>query len=301
MDEFILVKDLKKNKKYRKSFSKLAADTFRLDFEQWFEEGYCNDNYISYSYIHNDEVIANVSINKFTIVQNRKINKAIQLGTVMTDKNYRNKGLIRRLMNEIFKEYEEKVDFIYLFANNSVLNFYPKFGFNRVNETSYEINTENIIYIEDIKNKKTTNIKKLNLDLKEDKKIIDKMCKNRVQVSNKLGVIKDEWPLKVYCNYIYRENLYYIKDDDAVAIMERNDKELILNDILSKKPINLDNIILKILEKDDKVIIFNFIAESKKFKVSIKPKMDDDNALFVKNCKGEFKCESVFFPITSHT
>lgn len=81
----------------------------------WFEEGYCNENYISYSYIYNEKVISNVSINKFTIIQDGKIRKVIQLGTVMTDINYRNKGLIRRLMNEVFKDYEDKIDYIYIY------------------------------------------------------------------------------------------------------------------------------------------------------------------------------------------
>ena len=39
MDEFVLFKDCSKNKKYRKSFSNLAADTFGLNFEMWFEKG----------------------------------------------------------------------------------------------------------------------------------------------------------------------------------------------------------------------------------------------------------------------
>ena len=55
----------------------------------------------------------------------------IQLGTIMTDKNYRNQGLSKYLMNIVLKEFSEKNDEVYLFANDSVLYFYPKFGFQK--------------------------------------------------------------------------------------------------------------------------------------------------------------------------
>lgn len=310
MSEFILIKDYKKNKSYRKSFSDLAAEIFGLNFEEWFEEGYCNGNYISYSYIYNEKVIANVSINKLTIIQDGQVRKALQLGTVMTDKNHRNKGLIRKLMNEVFKDYENKVDFIYLFANNSVLNFYPKFGFERRNETEYKISMNDIrnknskkINFKNINYKSIASIRRLNLSLKEDKIIIERLCKNRFPISNKLGVIKDEWPLKVYCTYMYSNNLYYLPEDDIVVVLERdtNGKCTIIHDIISKNQIDLDNIILRVMESDDIYIKINFIPESKKFKIITKESIDDDNTLFIKNCRGKAREGEILFPVTSHT
>lgn len=308
MDEFVLFKDCSENKEYRKSFSNLAADTFGLNFEMWFEEGYCNENYISYSYIYNEKVISNVSINKFTIIQDGKIRKVIQLGTVMTDINYRNKGLIRRLMNEVFKDYEDKIDYIYLFANKSILDFYPKFGFNRKNETEYKISMNDIrnknykkVNYKNIGYKSIASIRRLNLSLMNDKLIIERLCKDRYPVSNKLGVINDEWPLKVYCSYIFNDNLYYFQDYDIVAILERKNDEVIINDIISKNPIDFDNILLRLIESDDKIIKINFIPESKKFKVITREIIDDDNVLFIKNCKGKARDEEMLFPVTSHT
>ena len=45
----------------------------------------------------------------------------IQIGTVMTDNEYRNKGLSRYLIEKIISEYKEKSDCIYLSANDTVL------------------------------------------------------------------------------------------------------------------------------------------------------------------------------------
>ena len=75
------------------------------------------------------EVVSNVSVNACNMNYKGKEVKLIQLGTVMTDTDHRGKGYARMLMEEVMKDYEGKVDGMYLFANDSVLEFYPRFGF----------------------------------------------------------------------------------------------------------------------------------------------------------------------------
>lgn len=60
----------------------------------------------------------------------------IQFGTVMTDEPYRNRGPIRRLMTEIETDFHN-FEGIYLFANDSAFDFYPKFGFRKAKECMY--------------------------------------------------------------------------------------------------------------------------------------------------------------------
>ena len=163
------------------------------------------------------------------------------------------------------------------------------------NKNYKKVNYKNIGY------KSIASIRRLNLSLMNDKLIIERLCKDRYPVSNKLGVINDEWPLKVYCSYIFNDNLYYFQDYDIVAILERKNGEVIINDIISKNPIDFDNILLRLIESDDKIIKINFIPESKKFKVITREIIDDDNVLFIKNCKGKARDEEMLFPVTSHT
>lgn len=61
----------------------------------------------------------------------------IQLGTVMTHPEHRGLGLSRLLLEAILAEYQGKAELIYLFANRSVLEFYPKFGFEAQPEYVY--------------------------------------------------------------------------------------------------------------------------------------------------------------------
>lgn len=41
-------------------------------------------------------------------------------------------------MNKVLEEYENKYDYMYLFANESVLDFYHKFGFKPVEEHLFQ-------------------------------------------------------------------------------------------------------------------------------------------------------------------
>lgn len=52
----------------------------------------------------------------------------------MTDPDYRGRGLSRWLIDRVLEDFEQQVDFIFLYANDSVLDFYPKLGFKRAPE-----------------------------------------------------------------------------------------------------------------------------------------------------------------------
>ena len=183
-----------------------------------------------------------------------------------------------------------------MFANDSALDFYPKFGFMRVIEGKYEIDVKEIGEI-DLNN---GSIIKLDVKNEEHKIIINKLALNRVPIAQKLGVIKDVWPLKVYCNSDFKNDLYYIKEDNILVILRRENNIIKLYDILSVDNFNLDNVISKVLSEDDKEIQFNFIPESEKYKIDFQLVDNTEDALFVKMAKGTLE-DGIVFPKTSHT
>ena len=76
-----------------------------------------------------DRVIANVSVNRMDMLWRGQAKQYIQIGTVMTDEAYRGKGLSKFLIETVLHDWKDRCDAIYLFANRTVLDFYPKFGF----------------------------------------------------------------------------------------------------------------------------------------------------------------------------
>ena len=132
-----IVKDYRDTKELRDSFNELAKKVFNLSFEEWYQNGFWKENYNPVSIVIEGKEVSNVSVNKSNMNYNWNILKLLQLWTVMTAPEYRGNGYVRILMDEIMKEYEGKVDGIYLYANDSVLDFYPKFGFVTKPEFQY--------------------------------------------------------------------------------------------------------------------------------------------------------------------
>ena len=123
-----IVKHYRNDPALRASFNALAEKTFGLNFENWYQNGFWGDNYDPYSMVVDGAVVANVSVNRTDMVIGGKRKRLYQLGTVMTAEEYRNRGYIRAIMEEIDRDIGD-ADGVYLFGNDSVLTFYPKFGF----------------------------------------------------------------------------------------------------------------------------------------------------------------------------
>ena len=133
-----LIKTIRDNDKLRSSFNLLTEQTFGFNFEEWYRLGYWREDYRPYAMVENGKVIANVSVNHTDFFLDGQTVRLIQLGTVMTDPDFRNRGLIRSIMAEIESDYTDTADGMYLFANDEVLDFYPKFGFRKGSEWQYE-------------------------------------------------------------------------------------------------------------------------------------------------------------------
>ena len=123
---------------YLKGYIDLAYQAFHQDFTPWFEGGYFDDTYIPYTLLDGERPVANVGSQHHGFHLGRgNPGKYVLIGTVMTDLEYRNRGLIRVLMDRIFQEWQGRCDMIYLFAKNAVVDFYPKFGFRQADETQW--------------------------------------------------------------------------------------------------------------------------------------------------------------------
>lgn len=289
-----MVSDYSDDKELRESFNSLAIRTFELDFKDWYERGYWNEKYIPYSFLDSGEVIANASVNKMSIIINGDKYRAIQIGTVMTDHKYRNQGLASELIEKIIDEYKDQVDFIYLFANEMVLDFYPKFGFERRRESEYSLD----LGLSDI-NSNGKAMRRLNL--LEDLEIIEKFALNRRPNSRVLGVEENENLLMFYFILVFSENIYYIDELNILLLMEEDGSRIHLYDIISLKSKDFDikSVLEYIIGEGKSEIIFYFTPD---FKLNglREEKIDrDDDALFILSDKQILE-GNFMFPITSH-
>lgn len=290
--KYELVTNYKENEKLRNSFNKLTRNTFGFDFQQWYEAGYWGDGYRPYSLLDGDTIVANVSasIMKFKIFDEEKI--YIQLGTVMTHKEYRGKGLSRFLIESVLGEWKDKCNSIYLFANDSVLDFYPKFGFEKAFEYQYSIkNIWGICH---------SNVRRLDMDNEGDRNLFYNMIVKTVEYS-KISALENESLVMFYCTSFLKDSLYYIEKYDAIIVVEYDGNIMRLLDVYSYDKINLQDIISLLVNLKIEKVVLGFTPSSYD-NCDISEFNEDDTTLFIiKDKENPFKENKLMFPVLSHT
>ena len=228
-----IVKNYRNDNLLRRSFNELATQVFGIDFEPWYKNGYWTDNYQPYSIVDANRVVANVSVNRTNMIYDGKKMHLIQLGTVMTAPEYRRHGLIRAIMNEIEKDFASEADGWYLWANDTVFDFYPKFGFVKSNEYHY---------FKEVNNLEEASVKQVNLNdiiqLSEVEAIVEKPAVNfRFQTVDNSGLTM------FYLAGFMQEQIYYDEKNGAYVVAEIENENLFIYGIYSEKIVDLDQII----------------------------------------------------------
>ena len=265
-----IMKGYQKDDKLRNSFNALALETFRLNFEDWYQNGFWRENYIPYSIVIDGKVVANVSVNLTDMMYDGEIKKFIQLGTVMTAKEFRNQGLIRQIMREIEADYKDKVDGMYLFANDSVLDFYPKFGFRKAVEYQYELPVENETECQ------LEKIVMNNQDLW--KHFLNVMSKNIFH--GKFDMIGNHDLIMFYVTKFMQEDIYYHRESDTFIIAEIDEENVFIHNVFSRALDEIDKIV-PLFGKEIKHITLGFTPiDSEKYKM--KELKEEDTTFFIK-------------------
>lgn len=280
----------------RNSFNLLTQQTYNFDFEKWYKSGFWKENCILYSLLDNDKMVSHitVSIIDFNVLGKKK--RFVQFGTVMTDEQYRNQGLSRVLMEMVLEEWKDKCDMFYLFANDSVLDFYPKFGFEPVDE--YQASTK-ISKIES-----PYSVRKMDIDNVSDLNLLYETAKN-AEAQFALSMQDNAGLVMFYCNYFelfsFKENLFYIQDLNAIAVAEYEEDTLILYDILATEKIEIEDVLNALATEQTKSAILKFMPiNSENYEVNLFK--EEDSTLMVMGGKEElFKYNKLMFPMLSHT
>lgn len=283
--------DYKNDNVLRNSFNSLTKRIYEFDFEEWYQNGYWTKRYIPYSLADGNTIISNVSVNVIDFITHGKKRTYVQIGTVMTDVKHRNQGLSRILMQKVLEEWKGKCDLIYLFANDSVLNFYPKFSFKAIKEYEYSRK----IKIEGTK----TDFTKLDMSRKENRDFLFKTVTQSCHFSP-LSMYDNASLVMFYCSLFMSQDVYYIKEFDAIAIAEFNDRVLYLKDIFCENEVSIDKIILSLANNETNKAILGFTPnDTTSFDENIY--LSEGDTLFILDDKwGEFENNKLKFPILSH-
>lgn len=279
-------KAYQKDEALRKSFNELAEKTFGLNFEKWYQSGFWKEQYIPYSVIKENKVIANVSVNIMDMYVNGQKKHYIQLGTVMTDEAYRNQGLSRLLMEQIIKDY--KGVNMYLWGNDSVEAFYPKFGFVPSKEFKLK---------KTVKNTEEKTAVSTPMETKEQwdelAKAISESAPNGVFEMDNTGL----WMF--YIVNFMGDCVYYIEDLKAYVIAEISENQLELQGVFSKEKADIEQVI-KAFGKEIETVSLGFTPYCKEGYTEEEISQEDSHFFVMGQDMVAFEKEHKMFPLLSH-
>ncbi|MEC0270436.1 GNAT family N-acetyltransferase [Paenibacillus anseongense] len=268
--------DFKVRDEHRASFNRLSKLVFGIDFEAWYQKGAWDDRYNCHSIVANNQIIANVSVSKMDMVINGESKRALQIGTVMTQPEHRGKGLSKQLMEYVLESYEDTCDLFYLFANSTVLEFYPKFGFTTLPEHKFYLNLSfqpknNLDFLDklDVSNEKHWNL-------------IKQMLVSRKPISKHFGIKNNEGLFQFYALNVFHECLYYSRTDDAIIVCKHDGELLHLYDVISDKQLDIEALVSRITTNQTKKVRFHFTPDQLLGKVYVEPFGKKEDVLFVR-------------------
>lgn len=285
--KYTYIKSYKDNDKMRKSLNELTEKTFGFNFEDWYSNGFWGDKFIPYSLVDGDKVIAHVSVNIMDFDLDGTEKHYIQIGTVMTDKNYRGQGLSRYLMERVIDEYKENSDGIYLFGGDSVINFYPKFGFLRSKEFQYSKD----VYLKN-------NIKKIQkVDMSDKVNWRDFLSTVSSSVSNDRFTMNNPGLIAFWTRW--SSSVYYLAEEDTYIIADVKGENLFIKQIIASHKVNLETVINS-FENDIKKVTLGFTPYDA-VGYTIDEYHKEDCSLFIlgKNLES-IENKKLIFPTLSH-
>lgn len=231
----------------RNSFLALAGRVFGLSFRKWYEDGYWTDRYRPYVLLDGDRVVSCVAVNRIELAWQDRPKRYIQLGTVMTDPAYRRRGLSRGLIETVLEEWRERCEVVYLFANDTVLDFYPKFGFER------ELEYQPAVPVMPCPGK----YRKLDLADRADLAILA-ACYRHSNPYAAFSMTDNFALLMFYCSDGLKDCVYFLEEFDMVVIAGWNDRKWTCFDLYGPGSLPLGDLLAMTAEPSVKEVILGF-------------------------------------------
>lgn len=289
--EYRLVKQLKDRSELRESFFSLAEKVFDIHLDRWYQRGYWTKRYVPYAIVHGNRVVANASVNRMDMIWEGRERRYIQLGTVMTDEEYRGRGFARRLLREILDDWKDQCDGVFLFANDTVLDFYPRFGFHREQEYQHVLELSGT--------GESDSFRKLDMDDAEDRELMKAFC-GKSNPYSRLSMSDDGGLVMFYCDSLLRDCIYYCRKYEAVVVGMAGGSDFTCFDIFcEEKRAELGELISCMMPAGADRAILGFTPAEEE-ECSCLPIEDEDYLFVLDGKENPFSESRLMFPLLSH-
>jgi predicted N-acetyltransferase YhbS len=202
----------------------------RASFRRWYELGGWDEDYVAFSMADGADIVANASLQRMSIVLRGEWITGWQLGAVGVVPQWRGRGLQRQIMQRLLDSIDEQ-DIVFLFANDTVLDFYPLFGFKRTFESifaaEYDVKPAN------------EPLRALSIDRAEDLALLARVAAAAAPTTREFGASNYGGVLLWYWANFYGGCFYYCEAEDAIIVAELDGATLRICDVLARTPFDL--------------------------------------------------------------
>jgi len=269
MARITLHQNVREDSALREGFFVLARQVFALDFAPWYRAGWWTDRYVPHVLTVDGRVAANVSVNIIDTQRDGVPRRYLQLGTVMTAPACRGRGLSRLLMETVLDQWLGSCDGVYLYANDSVLDFYPRFGFLPAGE---HVHSRPLAGGQGSANK---------LDVGNPADL--GLLRARYALGNPfsaLPMVDNFGLLMFYCGSFLRECVRYVPEQDAVVVAEQAGDTLVCHDIYCPPGRDLAAILRAAAAPETARVELGFTPRGAE-EWAVRPLLEEDTTLFV--------------------
>lgn len=259
----------------------------RADFRRWRAWGEWTDDYRAFSVVEAGRVVANTSVTRMHLVLEGREVRGYQLGAVGCLPSHRGRGLARVAMNAALDACGDAP--VLLFANPTVRQFYPRFGFQPWKQTLFAATYEAV--------PEGPPAPTLNLDDEEVRTGLDALSNEGLPSTVRFGARGyakvASWPV---ANGFARPLRQLGSEAWVFAGVEG--ETLYLDDVFAREPFDLRAWIPRLIDRPIRAIRFGFTPE-RYWPDAVEAGEDTEAHLFVRNlCLSE---EAHRFPIMAHT
>lgn len=220
-----------------------------IGFRRWRELGGWDERYVSLALAEGDRIVANASLCRMDLVLNGEPVRGWQLGAVGTLPEYRNRGLQARLLPRLL-EHTGASDLVFLFANDDVLEFYPRFGFARVRESLFRSPCRVM--------PEGPPLRALDLESAEDRALLQRVAARAEPVTTLFGARDYGNTLLWYWANFLPHALRYALDCDAIFVVAQDARRLRVLDIQSASPVDLSAYLPRLVTAPTTQLEFGF-------------------------------------------
>lgn len=278
----------------RQEFNRMTNQTWGFDFEQYYQSGFWEEDCIIYSLFDDNRIVAHTTLSIFEVTTEKRVMKLGQLGTVMTAPEYQHRGLARFLMERIQHDSQGYLQEVFLFANDSVLDFYPKFGFAPVEEFQATMPVA--------LKRNSLAVQKMDLDDPGQRNLFRSYVENNTLQSKfdprSLGLTF--FYCYAYPEMGYKGSIYHVEALEAMVVAQEEGNILTLIQVFQRGNHSAEDIIQAIASPQINTVVFGFNPSSAGLQYTTYK--EDDLTLFATpGLKTLLEENKLMIPLLAHT